>query len=38
MRQNNEVLNTNRAYNLLVEDNEMKKKNDLWWKNLKLLT
>jgi len=38
IRQNNEVLNTNRAYNLLVEDNEMKKKNDLWWKNLKLLT
>ena len=34
----NEVLNSKRAYNLLVEDNEMKKKNDLWWKNLKLLT
>jgi hypothetical protein len=30
----NEVLNSKRAYNLLVEDNEMKKKNDLWWKIL----
>lgn len=38
IKNNNEVLNTNRAYNLLVEDNEMKKKNKLWWKNLKLLT
>ena len=37
-RQNTEALNTNRAYNLLVEDDEMKKKNDMWWKNLKLLT
>jgi len=38
IKNTNEVLNTKRAYNLLVEDNEMKKKNDLWWKNLKLLT
>jgi len=32
-----DVVNTNRAYNLLMEDKEMKKKNELWWKNLKLL-
>ena len=38
IKNNNEALNTNRAYNLLLEDNEMKKKNKLWWKNLKLLT
>ena len=38
IKNTNEVLNSKRAYNLLVEDNEMKKKNDLWWKNLKLLT
>ena len=31
-------MNTKRAYNLLMEDNEMKMKNNMWWKNLKLLT
>ena len=35
---NREELNTKRAYNLLVQENEMKKKNAMWWKNLKLLT
>tara|TARA_B100000795_G_scaffold268630_1_gene256007 strand:+ start:4520 stop:5389 length:870 start_codon:yes stop_codon:yes gene_type:complete len=37
--QNNEhnALDTKRAYNLLMEDNKMKEKNKLWWKNLKLL-
>uniref|UniRef100_A0A6C0LZX3 J domain-containing protein n=1 Tax=viral metagenome TaxID=1070528 RepID=A0A6C0LZX3_9ZZZZ len=33
-----EIMNTKRAYNLLMEDNEMKMKNNMWWKNLKLLT
>lgn len=37
-RNSSEVLNTKRAYNLLMEDNDMKKKNKMWWKNLKLLT
>lgn len=32
------VMDTRRAYNLLMEDNKMKKKNEMWWKNLKLLT
>mgnify|MGYP006428369381 CR=1 FL=1 len=35
---NNEIMNTKRAYNLLMEDNKMKKKNKMWWTNLKLLT
>ena len=38
IRNNREELNTKRAYNLLVQENEMKKKNAMWWKNLKLLT
>ena len=37
-KNNSEMLNTKRAYNLLMEDNEMKRKNKMWWKNLKLLT
>jgi curved DNA-binding protein CbpA len=32
-----DALDTKRAYNLLMEDNKMKAKNKLWWKNLKLL-
>ena len=29
---NTQVLNTKRAYNLLMEDNKMKEKNRMWWK------
>ena len=32
-----EELSTRRAYNLLMEEKEMEKRNNLWWKNLKLL-
>ena len=32
-----EEINTQRAYNLLMEEQEMEKRNNLWWKNLKLL-
>tara|TARA_B100000674_G_scaffold486337_1_gene494706 strand:+ start:185 stop:1057 length:873 start_codon:yes stop_codon:yes gene_type:complete len=38
MNNKTDEINTKRAYNLLMEDNLMKKKNDLWWKNLRLLT
>jgi len=37
-KNNNEVIDTKRAYNLLMEDDKMKNKNKMWWKNLKLLT
>ena len=37
-KNNSEIMNTKRAYNLLMEDNDMKRKNNMWWKNLKLLT
>lgn len=37
-RNNSEMMNTKRAYNLLMEDNDMREKNKMWWKNLKLLT
>ena len=33
----NEKVSTQRAYNLLMEDKTMQKRNKLWWKNLKLL-
>lgn len=32
-----EEVSTQRAYNLLIEEKEMEKRNNLWWKNLKLL-
>ena len=32
-----EELSTRRAYNLLMEEKEMERRNNLWWKNLKLL-
>ena len=32
-----EEVSTQRAYNLLMEEKEMEKRNNLWWKNLKLL-
>jgi hypothetical protein len=32
-----EEIGTQRAYNLLMEEKEMEKRNNLWWKNLKLL-
>lgn len=37
-KNNNEIIDTKRAYNLLMEDDKMKNKNKMWWKNLKLLT
>ena len=33
----NEKLSSQRAYNLLQQDREMKERNNQWWKNLKLL-
>lgn len=33
----NERLSSQRAYNLLQQDREMKERNNKWWKNLKLL-
>ena len=36
-KNSSDILNTKRAYNLLKEDELMKKKNELWWKNLRLL-
>ena len=32
-----EEISTQRAYNLLMEEKQMEKRNNLWWKNLKLL-
>jgi len=37
-KNNDEIIDTKRAYNLLMEDDKMKNKNKMWWKNLKLLT
>ena len=37
-KNNDDIMDTKRAYNLLMEDNKMTKKNEMWWKNLKLLT
>ena len=37
-KNNSDIMNTKRAYNLLMEDNDMRDKNKMWWKNLKLLT
>ena len=36
-KNSSDILNTKRAYNLLKEDENMKKKNESWWKNLRLL-
>jgi len=33
----NETVSTQRAYNMLMQDKQMNKRNNLWWKNLKLL-
>ena len=33
----NDIINTNMAYKLAKQDEEMQKVNDLWWKNLRLL-
>ena len=32
-----EEISTQRAYNLLMEEKQMEQRNNMWWKNLKLL-